>query len=193
MSGGRERPGRIIGTPPVTVGQPDGCSSVRFQERRRGTPAPRDANARRVMVAQRSRDTAPELALRRALHSLGFRYRVDLPIVGMPRRRADVTFTKWRTAVFVQGCFWHACPTHLHAPRHNSEWWRQKLRGNARRDEETDAHLTLIGWLPLRIWEHETVDGAVERVAAALAARGHPRALAISAWTPVPERAVESS
>ncbi|WP_411072547.1 very short patch repair endonuclease [Streptomyces sp. cmx-4-25] len=193
MSGGRERPGRIIGTPPVTVGQPDGCSDVRFQERRRGTPAPRDANARKVMVAQRSRDTAPELALRRALHSLGFRYRVDLPIVGMPHRRADVTFTKWRTAVFVQGCFWHACPTHLHAPRHNSEWWRQKLRGNARRDEETDAHLALIRWLPLRIWEHETVDGAVKRVAAALAARGHPRALAISAWTPVPERAVESS
>ncbi|MER6166089.1 MULTISPECIES: very short patch repair endonuclease [Streptomyces] len=166
---------------------------MRIQERRRGTPAPRDANARRVMVAQRSRDTAPELALRRALHSLGFRYRVDLPIVGMPRRRADVTFTKWRTAVFVQGCFWHACPSHLHAPRHNAEWWRQKLRGNARRDEETDAHLTLIGWLPLRIWEHETVDGAVERVTAALATRGHPRALAISTWTPMAERATEGS
>ncbi|WP_433404661.1 very short patch repair endonuclease [Streptomyces sp. CA-146814] len=102
------------------------------------------------MVAQRSRVTAPELALRRALHSLGFRYRVDLPIVGMPRRRAEVTFTKWRTAVFVQGCFWHACPTHRHAPRRNSEWY-------------TDARLTLIGWLPLRIWEHETADGAVGR------------------------------
>ncbi|WP_235617317.1 very short patch repair endonuclease [Streptomyces thermolilacinus] len=70
------------------------------------------------MIAQRSRDTAPEFARRRAVHSLGFRYRVDLPIVGMPRRRADVTFTKWRTAVFVQGCFWHACPSHMHAPLH---------------------------------------------------------------------------
>ncbi|OEJ94032.1 PDDEXK family nuclease [Streptomyces thermolilacinus] len=80
---------------------------------------------------------------------------------------------------------------HARAPAH-SEWWRQKLRGNARRDEETDAHLTLIGWLPLRIWEHETVDGAVERVAA-LATRGHPRALAISTWTPVLERATEGA
>jgi DNA mismatch endonuclease (patch repair protein) len=68
-----------------------------------------------------------------------------------------------------------------------------KLRSNARRDEETDAPLTLIGWLPLRIWEHETGDGAVERVAAALATRGHPRALAISTWTPVLERATEGA
>ncbi|RSS46555.1 hypothetical protein EF906_01945 [Streptomyces sp. WAC08241] len=50
------------------------------------------------MVAQRNRDTAPELALRRALPSSGFRYRMDLPIAGMPRRRADVTFTQWRTS-----------------------------------------------------------------------------------------------
>nr|WP_237546850.1 very short patch repair endonuclease [Streptomyces sp. SID161] len=88
------------------------------------------------MTAQRNRDTAPELALRRALHALGFRYRVDLPIPGMPRRRADVTFTRWRTAVFVQGCFWHACPTHQHAPKHNSEWWRRKFDTNVHRDEE---------------------------------------------------------
>ncbi|MEU6484179.1 hypothetical protein [Streptomyces sp. NPDC046887] len=143
------------------------------------------------MVAQRSRDTAPELALHRALHSLGFRYRVDLPIVGMPRRRADVTFTKWRTAVFVQGCFWHACPTHLHAPRHNSEWWRQKLRGNARRDEETDAHLTLIGWLPSASGNTRPSTAQSSGWRPALATRGHPRALAINTWAPVSERATE--
>ncbi|WP_405540949.1 hypothetical protein [Streptomyces antimycoticus] len=68
------------------------------------------------------------MALRRALHALGFRYRVDLPILGMRRRRADVTFVRWRLAVFVQGCFWHACPLHLHTPVHNREWWREKLR-----------------------------------------------------------------
>ncbi|MEY2270522.1 very short patch repair endonuclease [Streptomyces sp. BF23-19] len=130
-----------------------------------------------MMAAQRSRDTKPELALRRALHALGFRYRVHLPIPGMPRRRADVTFTRWRTAVFVQGCFWHACQKHLHAPKHNSDWWQQKLQNNVRRDEETDTHLVLLGWLPLRIWEHESVDGAVGRVTAALAARDHPLAL----------------
>ncbi|MEW2526546.1 very short patch repair endonuclease [Streptomyces sp. NPDC047071] len=139
-------------------------------------PAPRDEHARRVMRAQRSYDTAPELALRRALHALGFRYRVNLPVPEMRRRRADLTFVRWRTAVFVQGCFWHACPRHLHAPMHNAEWWQQKLQGNARRDEETDAHLVRLGWLPLRIWEHEAVDTAVDRVVEALAHRGHPRA-----------------
>ncbi|WP_234335995.1 very short patch repair endonuclease [Streptomyces sp. NRRL S-920] len=139
-------------------------------------PAPRDENARRLMRAQRSRDTMPELALRRALHALGFRYRVNLPVPEMRRRRADLTFVRWRTAVFVQGCFWHACPRHLHAPTHNAEWWQQKLQGNARRDEETDTHLVRLGWLPLRVWEHEAVDAAVDRVVEALAHRGHPRA-----------------
>ncbi|MFJ7271601.1 hypothetical protein ACIQV3_33995 [Streptomyces sp. NPDC099050] len=62
-------------------------------------------------------------------------------------------------------------------PKHNSEWWRRKLEGNVRRDEETDAHLVHLGWLPLRIWEHEGVDDAVGRVTAALATRDHPRAL----------------
>ncbi|MGW5494673.1 very short patch repair endonuclease [Streptomyces olivaceoviridis] len=112
---------------------------------RKGIPAPRDVNVRRLMLAQRSRDTVPELALRRALHGMGFRYRVDLPISGMCRRRADVTFVKWRTAVFVQGCFWHACPQHHHLPVHNGEWWREKLEGNVRRDADTDAHLVRMG------------------------------------------------
>ncbi|WP_403491297.1 very short patch repair endonuclease [Streptomyces caniferus] len=101
------------------------------------------------MSAQRSRDTAPETALRRALHALGFRYRVDLPLPGMRPRRSDLTFVRWRTAVFVQGCFWHACPRHLHAPVHNGEWWREKLQGNVRRDADTDAHLVRLGWVPL--------------------------------------------
>jgi DNA mismatch endonuclease, patch repair protein len=129
------------------------------------------------MLAQRSRDTAPEMALRRASHRLGFRYRVDLPLPGMSRRRSDVTFVKWRTVVFVQGCFWHACPQHRHEPVHNAEWWREKFEGNVRRDADTDAHLVRIGWVPLRIWEHETVDAAVAKVVEALARRGHPRAL----------------
>lgn len=143
---------------------------------RAGVPAPRDANARRVMLAQRSVNTQPELALRRALHSLGFRYRVNLPIPGKRRRRADVTFVRWRTAVFVQGCFWHACPEHLHMPKHNAEWWWNKLQNNVRRDEDTDAHLVRLGWLPLRVWEHEVVGTAVAKVVEALAHQGHPRA-----------------
>ncbi|WP_082119923.1 very short patch repair endonuclease [Saccharothrix sp. ST-888] len=148
---------------------------------RAGVPPPRDANARRVMMAQRSVDTRPELALRRALHSLGFRYRVNLPIPNKRRRRADVTFVRWRTAVFVQGCFWHACPKHLHMPKHNAEWWWDKLQNNVRRDEDTDAHLLRLGWLPLRVWEHEVVETAVAKVVEALAHQGHPRAVGIRA------------
>jgi DNA mismatch endonuclease (patch repair protein) len=125
------------------------------------------------MLAQRSWDTALELALRRALHALGFRYRVDLPVPGMHRRRADGTFVKWRTAAFVQGCFWRGCPQHLHAPVHNGKWRREKLEGNVRRDADTDAHLVRLGWVPLRLWEH----AAVGRVVGALASQGHPRAL----------------
>ena len=60
---------------------------------------------------------------------------------------------------------------------HNAEWWREKLDGNARRDADTDAHLVRIGWVPLRVWEHETVEAAVAKVVEALAHREHPRAL----------------
>nr|WP_055573276.1 hypothetical protein [Streptomyces prasinopilosus] len=131
------------------------------------------------MLAQRSRDTVPEMALRRALHALGFRCRVDLPLPGLHRRRSDLAFVRWRTVVFVQGCFWHACPEHPHAPVHNGEWWREKLGGNVRRYADTAAHLVRLGWVPLRICEHETVDVAVGKVLEALARRGHPRTLRI--------------
>ncbi|MEV8096509.1 very short patch repair endonuclease [Kitasatospora sp. NPDC085879] len=143
---------------------------------RRAFPRPRDAHARRVMRAQRGVNTRPELALRRALHALGFRYRVNMPLPSMRRRRADITFVRWRTAVFVQGCFWHACPEHLHAPKHNAEWWWRKLDDNVRRDKDTDARLVRLGWLPLRVWEHEVVGAAVDKVVELLAHQGHPRA-----------------
>ncbi|MFD7732201.1 very short patch repair endonuclease [Kitasatospora phosalacinea] len=149
---------------------------MRDRANRPDVPPPRDAAARRVMIAQRSVNTRPELALRCALHSLGFRYRVNLPLPGLRRRRADLTFTRWRTAVFVQGCFWHACPKHLHAPKHNAEWWWNKLQHNVRRDADTDAYLVRLGWLPLRVWEHEAVEAAVAKVVEVLAHQGHPRA-----------------
>ncbi|MFJ3790991.1 hypothetical protein [Kitasatospora sp. NPDC090091] len=78
--------------------------------------------------------------------------------------------------MFVQGCFWHARPEHLHAPKHNAEWWWRKLDDNARRDKETDARLVRLGWLPLRVWEHEAVEHAVRKVVELLAYQGHQRA-----------------
>lgn len=116
------------------------------------------------MARQRTRDTNPEVALRRILHSRGLRYRLDRPLPGLPRRRADITFTRQRIAVFVDGCFWHACPEHGTWPKRNDEWWATKIRRNIERDRETDAHLRTYGWTVIRIWEHEAADEAADRV-----------------------------
>ncbi|OXM73411.1 DNA mismatch endonuclease Vsr [Amycolatopsis thermalba] len=123
------------------------------------------------MARQRSRDTQPELLLRRALHRRGLRYRVDLPIPGMPRRRADVTFSRARVVVFVDGCFWHRCPLHATAPTTNGAWWERKLNANVARDRETDAWLTALGWSVLRFWEHEDMEHAAALIAHEVASR----------------------
>src|SRR3954452_18710016 len=120
------------------------------------------------MARQARRDTKPEIELRRRLHRLGYRYRVDHPLPGMPRRRADLTFSAKRVVVFVDGCFWHGCPEHGTSPRNNSAWWAEKLRKNVERDRETDALLNRSGWTVVRIWEHENADAATLRVVGAL-------------------------
>ncbi|GAA0624504.1 very short patch repair endonuclease [Kribbella sandramycini] len=120
------------------------------------------------MAKQGRRDTKPELELRRRLHRLGYRYRVNSPLPGMPRRRADITFGPKRLVVFVDGCFWHGCPEHATSPRNNGLWWSEKLRKNVERDRDTDARLQELGWAVLRIWEHEDPDEAVHRVVGAL-------------------------
>jgi DNA mismatch endonuclease (patch repair protein) len=105
------------------------------------------------MKRVRRRDTRPELLLRRELHHLGLRYRVDTSPLG-GRRRADVVFTKQRVAVFVDGCFWHVCPVHGTTPKSNSEFWEAKLTANQRRDRATDTELIAAGWRVVRVWEH---------------------------------------
>jgi DNA mismatch endonuclease (patch repair protein) len=123
------------------------------------------------MKRQRQRDTTCEIALRSELHRRGLRFRVDVPLEFNRRRRADVAFRKWRVMVFVDGCFWHACEEHSSWPRHNSEWWRSKLQRNRARDAETDRALRSSGWTVLRIWEHEDVLEAADRVEDALRRR----------------------
>jgi DNA mismatch endonuclease (patch repair protein) len=106
------------------------------------------------MSTARRRDTGPELALRRALHAAGLRYRVAYPVPGQRRRTIDVAFTRLRLAVFVDGCFWHGCPEHGTVPRSNAAWWRTKIRANQARDRDTDRVLSAFGWSVLRFWEH---------------------------------------
>lgn len=129
-------------------------------------PLPASAATRDRMSAQRPRDTAPELALRRELHRRGRRYRVDLaPLPGM-RRRADLVFPRARVAVFVDGCFWHRCPVHATFPKNNAQWWATKLDGNVARDRDTDTRLAEAGWTVVRIWEHEDPVAAADVVEA---------------------------
>lgn len=115
------------------------------------------------MSRQRTRDTGPELLLRRELHSRGMRYRVGYPVPGNHRRSIDVAFVGIRLAVFVDGCFWHGCPEHGTWPKANAEWWENKTKMNRMRDADTDRLLRDAGWEPLRIWEHDISDG-VDRV-----------------------------
>jgi len=125
---------------------------------------------RRSMLGNRRRDTAPELALRSALHRLGLRFRVDArPVASIPRR-ADVVLRGDRVAVFLDGCFWHGCPTHFRAPSTNAGYWEAKIAGNRARDAATGALLEAAGWVVVRVWEHEPVDRAARRVAATLVA-----------------------
>lgn len=119
---------------------------------------------RRVMKANRRRDTGPERSLRRILHAHGLRYRVDLPLPFDRRRRADITFTRIRFAVFVDGCFWHGCPVHYVPPATNPAYWEAKVSRNRERDLETTARLEQSGWTVLRLWEHEDPDQAAELV-----------------------------
>lgn len=116
------------------------------------------------MSRQKRRDTAPEIALRRELHRRGMRFRVDASIQGLPRRRADIVFTRAKLAVFVDGCFWHSCPEHATMPATRQDWWQAKLRHNVERDRDTDRVLGELGWSVLRFWEHEDPRTAADRV-----------------------------
>ena len=107
------------------------------------------------------RDSEPEMALRRELHSLGLRFRIQYRgIPGTP----DIAFTRARVAVFVDGCFWHQCPEHGVMPKANREWWKAKLEGNTERDRRKDRALLELGWLPVHVWEHEDAAGAASSI-----------------------------
>lgn len=135
------------------------------------TPPPSSDAARRRMRSTRRRDTAAELAIRGLLHARGLRFRVDVPVVPGLRRRADVLFKTARVAVYIDGCFWHSCPLHRTAPKANGRWWSEKLSENVRRDRDTDAVLDQLGWVVMRVWEHEDPDEAAGRIAAVVRGR----------------------
>lgn len=124
-------------------------------------PDPSSAAVSRQMARMPRRDTKPEKRLRSELHRRGLRFRVDFS--ALPGR-PDIAFPRARLAIFVDGCFWHACPDHGVLPKANREWWRQKLDRNVERDREKDAALARLGWRSVHVWEHEPVDAAASRI-----------------------------
>jgi DNA mismatch endonuclease (patch repair protein) len=125
-----------------------------MSEARRG-PIPKDAGVSERMSGMPRSSTKVEVALRSALHARGLRFRIhrrDLP--GTP----DIVLPGARLAVFVDGCFWHACPDHGALPKNNREWWQQKLAKNTERDARKDAELVALGWTPVHLWEHTSVE-----------------------------------
>jgi len=120
--------------------------------------------ARRRMQANRRRDTAPELAVRRAAHALGLRYRVDARPLPSVNRRADMVFSRARVAVFIDGCFWHGCAQHGSSAKANAAFWEAKITRNRTRDAETNRQLGDAGWSVIRVWEHDDPIDAAMRI-----------------------------
>lgn len=121
---------------------------------------------RRRMQTQRTRDTKPELAVRKALHAMGLRYRIDRSPLANLRRRADIVFGPAKVAVYIDGCFWHGCPEHGRPEtKANPEYWSEKMKRNKARDADTDAKLIDAGWTVIRAWEHEDPLVIAEHVA----------------------------
>jgi len=122
------------------------------------------------MQGNRSKDTKPEIALRRALHARGLRYFKNRRPIREIRRTADIVFPTARVAVFIDGCFWHGCPDHHTIAKTNAEYWSAKVDRNQSRDRETDALLADAGWTVVRIWEHVGLDDATDLVASTVTA-----------------------
>lgn len=121
--------------------------------------------SRRTMLGNRSKDTRPELELRRALRRRGLTgYRLRWKVPGAPRRSIDVAFVGRRLAVLVDGCYWHGCPQHFAVPKGNRAYWSKKVARNRERDLETTALLESAGWRVLRFWSHEDPEKCVNIV-----------------------------
>ncbi|MET3133615.1 DNA mismatch endonuclease (patch repair protein) [Oxalobacteraceae bacterium GrIS 1.11] len=112
---------------------------------------------RRTMAAVKSSNTKPEVAVRRLLHALGYRFRLhrkDLP------GRPDIVLPRYKTVVFVHGCFWHQHPDCKHAarPTSNIEYWAAKLDRTVIRDKKQLVELEALGWQVVVVWECEIRD-----------------------------------
>lgn len=132
------------------------------------TLTPRERSERMSRI--RSRDTKPELALRKALHALGLRYRLGSKLPGKP----DLVFPRHKAVVFVHGCFWHrhaGCKVAT-TPKSNTGFWVDKFERNVTRDERVARALQEAGWRLFVVWECElSGKGKTEEAARSVAAQ----------------------
>ena len=108
-----------------------------------------------VMSRIRGRDTGPELALRSMLHRAGYRFTENGPKNRLLPGKPDVVLPKYRTVIFVHGCFWHGhenCPG-FRLPKSRCDWWLAKISGNKARDLRNETALRQLGWHVVTIWE----------------------------------------
>ena len=133
----------------------------------------------RIMASIGPRDTEPELAVRRALHAAGLRFR--LHAVSLPGR-PDLVLPRFRSVVFVHGCFWHrhiGCRRST-IPRRNRAWWVDKLRRNRARDRRNQRALHELGWRVFVVWECEverraSLDALIRRISSIRPAPARPK------------------
>jgi len=120
----------------------------------------------------KGRNTKPELIIRKLLSSKRIRgYRINYKLLGKP----DIVFTKYKLAIFIDGCFWHRCPKCFVEPDKNKEFWKNKINSNIKRDKKVNQTLKKSGWKVLRFWEHLLMrdpDLVYKRILRALFKRG---------------------
>ena len=125
------------------------------------------ATRSRMMAGIRGKDTKPELTVRRYLHRQGFRFRLnDRHLPGAP----DLVLPKYRTVVFVHGCFWHQHDGCKYAtkPKSNAQFWLDKLIANVKRDANAIAALKADGWRVIVMWECEINEGRLANLVSQL-------------------------
>lgn len=120
--------------------------------RDRRSPAPKSEAVSRIMSANKGKDTSPEISLRKALWAMGVKgYRKN--VKSLPGR-PDIAFPSKKVAIFVNGCYWHRCPTcNFPIPKTNSDFWREKFRKNRLRDKRKIKDLQRLGWKTIVVWE----------------------------------------